>query len=264
LDVHKDSIDIAVADAPRDAEIRYVGRTKGDLASLGRAVRKLVSRGQPLHIVYEAGPCGFVIQRHLARQGLHCEVVAPSSIARPPGERVKTDRRDATLLTRLARSGDLVAVREQRNGRYRLKALLLRNGIPYTGKTSWTPAHLRWLAELKLSHTAQQIAFHEYLHAITQASERIVRLEQALRDALTHWRLRPVVQALQALRGVQLIAAMTLAAQLQDFLRFESPRQLMAYLGLVPSESSSGAKRHRGAITNAGNSAARRMLVEVA
>jgi len=285
LDVHKDSIDIAVADAPRDAEIRYIGRIKGDLASLDKALRKLVSRGQPLHIVYEAGPCGFVIQRHLARQGLHCEVVAPSSIARPPGERVKTDRRDATLLTRLARSGDLVAVRvpdgvdesvrdlvraredavrEQRNGRHRLKALLLRNGIPYTGKTSWTQAHLRWLTKLKLSHTAQQIAFQEYLHAITQASERIVRLEQALRDALPDWRLRPVVQALQALRGVQLIAAMTLAAELQDFLRFESPRQLMAYLGLVPSESSSGAKRRQGAITKAGNSAARRMLVEVA
>ncbi|MBV8502719.1 MAG: IS110 family transposase [Paucibacter sp.] len=285
LDVHKDSIDIAVADAPRDAEIRHIGSIRGDLASLDKSLRKLLSRGHPLHIVYEAGCCGFVIQRHLSRQGLHCEVVAPSSIARPPGERVKTDRRDAMLLARLARSGDLSAVRvpdgvdesvrdlvraredavrEQRNGRHRLKALLLRNGVPYAGKSSWTPAHLRWLATVKLSHTAQQIAFQEYLHAITQASERIARLEQALRNALADWQLRPVVQALQALRGVQLIAAMTLVAELQDFLRFESPRQLMAYLGLVPSESSSGAKRRQGAITKAGNSAARRVLVEVA
>ena len=156
------------------------------------------------------------------------------------------------------------AVREQRNGRHRLKALLLRNGIPYAGKSSWTAAHLRWLANVKLGHTAQQIAFQEYLHAITQAGERIARLEQALRNALPDWGLLPAVQALQALRGVQLIAAMTLVAELQDFLRFESPRQLMAYLGLVPAEHSSGSKRRQGAITKAGNSAARRMLVEVA
>ncbi|QPF75555.1 IS110 family transposase [Roseateles sp. DAIF2] len=285
LDVHKDSIDIAVADAPRDAEIRHVASIKGDLASLDKALRRLISQGQVLHIVYEAGPCGFVIWRHLSAQGLHCEVVAPSSIPRAPADRIKTDRRDAMLLARLARSGDLAvvrvpdgvdeavrdlvraredAVREQRNGRHRLKALLLRNGIPYTGKTSWTAAHLRWLSTVKLAHAAQQIAFQEYLHAITEASARIARLEQALREALPDWHLLPVVQALQALRGVQLIAAITLVAELQDFLRFESPRQLMAYLGLVPSERSSGPKRRQGAITKAGNSAARRMLVEVA
>lgn len=285
LDVHKDSIDIAVADAPRDGEIRHIGRIRGDLASLDKSLRKLVSRGQPLHIVYEAGPCGFVIWRHLTAQGLHCEVVAPSSISRPSGERVKTDRRDAMLLARLARSGDLAvvrvpdgvdeavrdlvraredAVREQRNGRHRLKALLLRNGIPYAGKTSWTAAHLRWLATVKLEYSAQQIAFQEYLHSITESGARIERLEQALRDALPDWGLMPVVQALQAMRGVQLIAAITLVAELQDFLRFESARQMMAYVGLVPSEDSSGPKRRQGAITKAGNSAARRMLVEVA
>lgn len=285
LDVHKDSIDIAVADAPRDGEIRHVGSIGGDLTSLDKALRRLLSRGKPLHIVYEAGPCGFVIWRHLSAQGLHCDVVAPSSIARPSGDRVKTDRRDALLLARLARSGDLAvvrvpdgvdeavrdlvraredAVREQRNGRHRLKALLLRHGIPYAGKTSWTAAHLRWLARVTLSFPAQQIAFQEYLHAITESGARIVRLEQALRDALPDWSLMPVVQALQALRGVQLIAAMTLVAELQDFLRFASPRELMSYVGLVPSEHSSGAKRRQGAITKAGNSAARRMLVEVA
>ena len=285
LDVHKDSIDIAAADAGRDGEVRHIGSIGGDLVSLDKALRKLISRGRPLHMVYEAGPCGFVIWRHLSAQGLACEVVAPSSIPKRSGDRVKTDRRDAILLARLARAGELSAVRvpdaadeavrdlvraredavrECRNARHRLKALLLRNGINYAGKSSWTAAHLRWLAKLKMAHATQQIGFQEYLHAITEATARIGRLEQALRDALPEWTLRALVQALHALRGVQLIAAMTLVAELQDFTRFANPRQLMSYVGLVPGEYSSGPKRRQGAITKAGNSAARRMLVEVA
>lgn len=285
LDVHKDSIEIATADAGRDGEVRHVSSIGGDLVALDKALRKLLSKGHRLHVVYEAGPCGFVIWRHLTAQGLSCEVVAPSSIPKRPGDRVKTDRRDAMMLARLSRSGDLTAVRvpgaadeavrdlvraredavrEQRNARHRLKALLLRNGIPYAGKTSWTAAHLRWLATLKLEHAAQQIGFQEYLHSITEASARIARLEQAMRDTLPEWSLKPLVQALQALRGVQLIASMTLVAELQDFLRFDNPRQLMAYVGLVPGEHSSGPKRRQGSITKAGNSVARRMLVEVA
>lgn len=285
LDVHKDSIDIATADAGREGEIRHIGQIGGDLVALDKSLRRLISRGHRLHVVYEAGPCGFVIWRHLVRQGIDCEVVAPSSIPRAPGERIKTDRRDAMLLARLSRSGDLKAVRvpdvadeafrdlvraredavrEQRNARHRLKALLLRNGIGYEGKSAWTAAHLRWLSSLKLAQPAQQIGFQEYLHAITESGERIVRLEQALREQLTTWGLRPMVQALQALRGVQLIAAITLVAELQDFMRFEHPRQLMAYLGLVPSEHSTGGRQRQGGITKAGNSAARRMLVEIA
>jgi len=285
LDVHKDSIDVATAEAARDGEIRHVGAIGGDLGALDKALRRLTSRGQPLHVVYEAGPCGYVIWRHLHAQGMRCDVVAPSSIARPSGDRVKTDRRDAMLLARLARSGDLAAVRvpndgdeavrdlvraredavrEQRNARHRLKALLLRNGIAYAGRSAWTAAHLRWLSTLALGHAAQRIAFQEYLHSITECTARIARLEQAMRDALPTWHLRAVVQALQAMRGVQLVAAMTLVAELQDFLRFDSPRQLMAYVGLVPSEHSSGPKRRQGSITKAGNSAARRMLVEIA
>ena len=285
LDVHKDSIDIALADAGRDGAVRHVGTIGGDLAALDKALRKIISRGHRLHVVYEAGPCGFVIWRHLSAQGIACEVVAPSSIPKRPGERVKTDRRDAMMLARLSRSGDLTAVRipgagdeavrdlvraredavrECRNARHRLKALLLRNAIAYAGKSAWSAAHLRWLSTLKLEHAAQQIAFQEYLHAITEASARIARLEQAMRHTLHEWSLKPLVQALQAMRGVQLIAAMTLVAELQDFLRFDSPRQLMAYVGLVPAEHSSGPKRRQGSITKAGNSAARRMLVEVA
>jgi transposase len=285
LDVHKDSIDIASAQAGRDGEIRHVCSTGGDLVALDKALRKLLGKGHPLHVVYEAGPCGFVIWRHLSAQGIECQVVAPSSIPKRSGERIKTDRRDAMLLARLSRSGDLSpvrvpgaadeavrdlvraredAVRECRNARHRLKALLLRNGIAYAGKSSWTGAHLHWLATLKLEHAAQQIGLQEYLHSVTQATARIARLEQAMRDTLAEWSLKPVVQALQALRGVQLIAAMTLAAELQDFVRFESPRQLMAFVGLVPGEHSSGPKRRQGSITKAGNSAARRMLVEIA
>jgi transposase len=217
-------------------------------------------------VVYEAGPCGFVIWRHLCAQGIDCEVVAPSSIQKRSGERVKTDRRDAMMRARLSRSGDLSAVRvpgavdeavrdlarsredavrECRNARHRLKALLLRSGIAYAGKNAWTAAHLRWLATLKMEHAAQQIALQEYLHAVTEATTHIGRLEQAM-------------------RGVQLVAAMTLVAELQDFVRFDNPRQLMAYVGLVPGEHSSGPKRRQGSITKAGNSAARRMLVEVA
>jgi transposase len=252
---------------------------------VSKSMRKLVSAGHRLHIVYEAGPCGFVLQRHFSALGWHCDVVAPSSIPRASGERIKTDRRDAMKLARLARSNDLAvvrvpgpadeavrdlvrarddAVREQRNGRHRLKALLLRNGIPYAGKSSWTAAHLRWLATLKMEHSAQQIGLQEYLHSITESAARIVRLEQAMRDTLPEWSLTPLVQALQAMRGVKLIAAITLVAELQDFLRFETARQLMAYVGLVPGEHSSGPKRRQGSITKAGNSAARRMLVEVA
>ncbi len=265
--------------------MRHIGSIGGDLVALDKALRKLTSRGQPLHIVYEAGPCGFVIWRHLSAQGLACEVVAPSSIPRRSGDRVKTDRRDAMMLARLSRSGDLTAVRvpdvadeavrdlvraredavrECRNARHRLKALLLRNGITYSGKSAWTAAHLRWLATVKLAHAAQQIGFQEYLHATTEATARIGRLEQAMRDALPDWALKPLVQALQGLRGVQLVAAMTLVAELQDFVRFANPRQLMSYVGLVPGEHSSGPKRRQGSITKAGNSAARRMLVEVA
>jgi transposase len=285
LDVHKDSIDIALADAARDGDVRHVGTIGGDLVALDKALRKIVSKGHQLRVVYEAGPCGFVIWRHLAAKGIACDVVAPSSIPKCAGERVKTDRRDALKLARLSRSGDLTpvrvpgaadeavrdlvraredAVRECRNARHRLKALLLRNGITYAGKSSWTVAHRRWLATLRLEHAAQQIGLQEYLHAVTEAEARIARLEQALRDTLAEWSLKPLVQALQAMRGVQLIAAMTLVAELQDFLRFDNARQLMAYVGLVPGEHSSGPKRRQGSITKAGNSAARRMLVEIA
>jgi transposase len=262
-----------------------VGSIGGDLAAVDRALRKLQSSGAQLHVVYEAGPCGFVLYRHLAAKGIEVEVASPSSIPRRPGDRIKTDRRDALMLARLARAGELIAVvvpdagdeairdlirtredavRAQRNVRHQLKALLLRNGIRYAGKSAWTAAHLRWLADLKLPHAAQQFAFQEYVHAISETTERIGRLEWAIQDAVSGWRMRPVVEALQALRGIALIAAATLVAEIGAVQRFAHPRGLMAYLGLVPGEHSSGQQRRQGAITKAGNGHARRMLIECA
>jgi transposase len=285
LDVHKDSIDIGVAEDGRQGEVRHVGSIGGDLAAVDRAVRKLQSTGQKLHVVYEAGPCGYVLYRHLKSKGVEVEVVAPSLIPKCAGDRIKTDRRDAMMLARLARSGDLTAVvvpdetdeairdlmrarddavRAQRVARQQLKALLLRTGIRYVGKANWGPAHVRWLSSLKLPDAPRQLAFQEYVQAVQTTNERLARLEGALHELVVQWRFYPVIEALQALRGIQLIAAATLVAEIGPIERFPHPRQLMAYLGLIPSEHSSGTKRRQGRITKAGNKHARRMLVEVA
>jgi transposase len=212
-------------------------------------------------------------------------VVSPSMTPRRAGDRVKTDRRDCLMLARLARAGelqpiyvpdardeairDLVRAREdavsmQRQVRQRLQALLLRNEIRYVGKTAWTAAHRRWIAHLKLPDAAQQIAFEEYVTAIEEAGARLVRLAQAIGAQLEHWRWRPLVGALQALRGISAIHAVRIVAELGDLSRFVSPRKLMGYLGMIPSEDSSGSRRRQGSITKAGNSSARRALVEAA
>lgn len=285
LDVHKDTIDIAVAEDGRDGEVRHIGSIGGDLQSLDRALRKLRSRGVRLHVVYEAGPCGYVIYRHLKAKGIEVQVVAPSSIPKRPGDRIKTDRRDAMNLARLARSGDLTAVvvpdeadeairdlmrgredavKAQRVARQQLKALLLRHGIRYAGKASWSPAHVRWLSSFKLPDAARQLAFQEYINAVESATARLTRIEAAIPEQVETWRFQPVVEALQALRGMQLITAVALVAEIGAIERFAHPRQLMAYLGLVPSEHSSGDKRRQGRITKAGNGHARRLLVEAA
>lgn len=285
LDVHKDSVDIGVAEAGRTGEVRHLGTIGGDAAALAKAVRKLRSWYPTLHFVYEAGPGGYQVFRSLTAQGLDCTVVSPSLIPKRSGDRVKTDRRDCLQLARLHRAGelsavyvpgpedeairDLVRAREDaraagHKARQQLKALLLRSGIRYEGKTSWTAAHLRWLARLKLPLAAQQIAFQEYLDAVTTATARMERLTQALRDAVAGWRMAPLVEALQALRGVQFLVAVTVVAELGDLSRFDNPRQLSAFVGLVPSEHSSGPSVRRGAITKTGNSHARRVLVEAA
>ena len=283
MDVHKESIDVTLAEA--GGEVRRLGSIGGDRVSLMKMVRKQQSRWGKLVFVYEAGPCGFWIYREIQALGHACMVVSPSLVPRRAGDHVKTDRRDSERLASLARAGELEpihvpdirdeAIRDlvrgrddaliaQRRVRQQLKALLLRNEIRYVGKTSWTSAHRRWLSELKLPQAAQQIAFEEYVDAITVATERIARLTAAIQSEAAPWRFAPVVAALQGMRGVQFIHAVTIISELGDLTRFGSARQLMAYLGLVPREDSSGEHRHQGSITKAGNAYARRALVEAA
>ena len=284
LDVHKESI--VVATAPHnDTTVEHYGQIGGTLEALDKLIKKLEKPDVELRFVYEAGPCGYVIYRHLTRHQYFCQVIAPSLIPTKASDRVKTDRRDARQLARLFRAGELTAIyvpdeedeavrdlvrardralTDQRKARQRLKGFLLRLGHRYQGKGNWSPAHLRYLATIKLSHAAQQIAFQEYLEAITVATERLERLTRAMAAALPGWKRAPVVRALMSLRGVAVINGMTLEAEAGDLTRFDSPTQLMSYFGLTPSEYSSGQKRQQGGITKAGNGACRRALVEAA
>lgn len=282
LDVHKDSICVAYAPAG-DAAPHYVGPIGTRQCDVDKLVRRLQSLSPTLLFAYEAGPCGYVLYRHLTNKGLDCRVVAPSLIPKKPGERVKTDRRDAVEIARLLRSGDLTAVyvpsvedeairdlararedtmRNLKAAKLRLKAFLLRLGMAYTGRARWNDAHRRYLAKVVCPTPAQQIVFQESLRTVDEQVERLERLEAELRDAAASWRLRPVVEAIQALRGVQDTLALTVIAELGDLTRFASPRQLAAFVGLTPSEYSRGSTRRQGGITKAGNGHARRVLVD--
>jgi transposase len=283
MDVHKESIAVAYVAKAHDAEVTFLGTIGTRQVDIDQLVRKLHSKAQHLVFVYEAGPCGYWLYRYLTKQDHLCWVVAPSLIPKKPGDRVKTDRRDAVQLARLMRSGDLTpvyvptvedeairdltraredALRDLKAAKFRLKAFLLRQDIRYTGAANWGPAHLRWLAEVVCPTPAQQIVFQEYVRAVTEHTERLGRLEQELHEQVTAWRLHPVVEALQALRGVQFTVAVTTVAELGDLTRFDNPRQLMKFLGLIPSEYSSGERRRQGSLTKAGNTHARRALVE--
>ncbi len=283
LDVHKESIAVAYAAKDYGADVVYLGSIGTRQCDIDKLVRQLQSKAKRLVFVYEAGPCGYWLYRYLTKKGYDCWVVAPSLIPKKAGDRVKTDRRDALQLARLMRSGDLTPVyvpkvedeamralcraredvlRELKAAKLRLKAFLLRHDIRYTGQATWHPAHLRWLSAVVCPTPAQQIVFQEYVRAVNEQTERLQRLEQELQEQVKSWRLNPVVEALQALRGVQFTVAVTTVAALGDLTRFENPRQLMGYLGLTPSESSSGERRRQGSITKAGNTHARRALVE--
>jgi len=284
LEQHMDSTTVAVAGAGRQPP-----EVVGVVASTAEAMRKLVRRlddGKTrLRFCYEAGPCGYGLYRQLTDLGYECAVVAPSLTPRAPGVRIKTDRRDALTLARQHRTGDLTevwvpdeeqeAIRDlvrcredfkhaQRRARQRLNSFLLRHGRIYAGCSRWTQAHTRWLEKQSFAFPVQDIVFQEYVEAVRAATRRLQTLERDLAAAVDGWSLAPVVRALMALRGVDLVVAMTVVAELGDITRFDSPRQLMAYVGEVPSEYSTGRSRRLGAITKTGNGHVRRVLTQAA
>jgi transposase len=283
MDVHKDSIAVASVAQEYGAAVVSLGTIGTRQCDIDKLIRPLQSKSKQLVFVYEAGPCGSWLSRYLLKKGYVCWVVAPSLIPQKAGDRVKTDRRDAMQLARLMRSGDLTpvyvpalddaAIRDLRRARdetlrdltaakLRLKACLLRHDLRSTGRATWSPARLRWLSEVVCPTPAQQIVFQEYVQTVTEQTERLGRLELERHEQVTTWRLAPVVEALQALRGVQCTVAVTTVAELGDLTRCENPRQLMHSLGLTPSAYASGARRQQGSITKTGNAHARRALVE--
>jgi len=283
FDVHAQTIAIAIAQ--RDGEVRNYGSISNDLHALEKVLTKIKKAhpGIELRVCYEAGPTGFVIARRLTQLKVHCTVVAPSLIPNRSGDRIKTDRRDAVKLARLHRAGELTAVhvpdavdeamrdlcrartdavQDLRRSRSQLKAFLLRHGYRYSGKSAWTEAHRRYLRELVLPHAAHRVVLEDALRVISEAEGRIRRLEEGMEALLEEWSMKPVVQALMGLRGFQLIGAMVIVSELGGAWRFAHPRQLMAYLGLVPTESSSGERRRQGSISKCGNSHARWLMLE--
>jgi transposase len=286
LDVHNDSI--AVSLAPSDStEVRRYGIIGGSHDDVLKLLKKLASAhpGVALQCCYEAGPRGYPLCRFIRAQGHTCIIVAPSKVPRKPGDRVKTDRRDADQLARLYRAGELTAIyvpdaqdeavrdllraryqvgRQQHRARQQLKMFLLRQNIRYAGKTAWSPAHLRYLATVKMPFAQQQFVFQEMVNVISEAGQRLERYEAQLPGVVTGWRWEPVVRALMSLRGVALLNAATLVAELGELQRFATAAQLMSYLGLVPSEDTSSDERKQGGITKMGNGIARRALIEAA
>ncbi|WMY11038.1 IS110 family transposase [Paraburkholderia phenoliruptrix] len=283
LDVHKESITVAYALG--NGEVELLGKIGTTKADIDRLCKRLQSKARRIHVVYEAGPCGYGLYRQLVKKGFDCMVCAPSLIPRKPGERVKTDRRDAVKLVRSLRAGDLSAVYvpsvedeafrdlarawvsakdDLKRARQRLKAFLLSHGVRYVGRADWGPAHRRWLSAFSFDSPWQQLAFEEHRRTIDDRLAQCERLETALREVVVNWRFYPAVLGLQTMRGVQFTTAVGMLAELGDLSRFTHPRQLMAWLGVTPSEHSSGAKRRQGSITKNGNSYASKLLVKAA
>lgn len=284
LDVHKATIAVSVAESG-GGETRYVGEIANTAEAVEKWVKQLRKGGADLLFCYEAGPCGYGIHRQLSELGWDCQVVAPSLIPKKAGDRVKTDRRDSLTLARLHRAGELTAVwvpdgaqealrdltraREdmkhlQLQAKQRLLAFLLRHGKRYDGKTNWTQSHYRWLQEMKFGQPIQQIVFQEYVDTVKAMSRRVEAFDREIESAAANSVFWPVIEGLMALRGVSLLTGATIVSEIGDLKRFASAPQLMAYLGVVPSEHSSGGTKSRGGITKTGNGHVRRLLVESA
>src|SRR5215210_3428882 len=283
LDTSKMTISVALAEDGRHGEVRFLGDIDHTPEAVRRLVTKLAGQYRRLLFCSEAGPTGYGLPRQISALGHDCAVIAPSLIPKRPGERVKTNRRDALTLARLHRAGELTAIwvpdpghealrelvrareaamADLREKRQHLQSFLLRHGQIFPGRQSWTRAHARWLAELVFEHPAQYLVLREYRQAIEDAEARLERLTQQVAEVVATWSMAPVVAAYQALRGVALLTAVTFVAEIGDVRRFENPRQRMASLGLVPSERSTGERVRRGRITKAGNTRVRRILIE--
>lgn len=286
LDVSKEKITVAIADEGREAP-RFYGTIDHHPDAVRRLMRKLSGNDVHLEVCYEAGPTGYELYRWITAMKINCIVIAPSTMPKRPGDHVKTDRRDAERLAQLHRSGelsevfvptpdtealrDLIRAREAaredlHRARQRLIHFLLRHFVhpPQIMKRRWTQAYRKWLGTLSFEASSAQVVFTEYLHALQEVEQRIKRLEAALAKEAGNCTLAPVIQALQGLRGVALLTAVTIVAEIGSFARFRSPAQLMAYLGMVPREHSSGATTKRGRLTKAGNGQIRRVLTEAA
>jgi transposase len=262
--------------------VRHYGTIKNTFDAIDKIIKSLTATGVELKFIYEAGPCGFALYRYLSGNGFKCVVTSPAMISK---RKIKNDRRDALTLARLYRAGELTgiyvpepedeAIRDlgrarddarmaERKAKQRLNSFLLRNNLIYSGKTKWNRTYFNWLGSVGMKYPAQKVALQEYIEAVNECTGRVVRLSEQIGLAVKEWRMAPIpmVKALQALRGVSLICATITVAELGDLSRFQNPKELMAYLGLVPSEHSSGETIRRGGITKTGNGHARRVLVE--
>lgn len=285
MDVHAATIAVAVVEG------RGVPRSLGVIENRPEAVRRLIKKlGEPstLRVCYEAGPTGYVLYWQLQKLGVHCEVIAPSLMPVKSGDRIKTDRRDAEKLARAYRSGDLTAVfvpdaqhealrdlvrareaakKDELRAKHRLSKFLLRYGqYAPAGCRAWTLTYWRWVRVVKFEHAAQNATLLDYIAEVEHQGHRIERLEKSIDEAIAGAppQMKAVIDALQSLRGVAKITAVTLAVEVGTFRRFERATQLMSYTGMVPSEHSSGARRYQGAITKTGNNHLRRVLIEAA
>lgn len=283
LDVSKENIAVGIADEGREKS-RYFGMIPNTVESVIKLVKRLGKEGHTLRICYEAGPTGYWLYRLLHGMDIECEVIAPSLIPQKPGQRVKTDRRDALGLAQLHRAGeltpiyvpteddealrDLVRAREdakedELRAKHRLTKYLLRNDInPPQGIRRWSYKYKQWLSKLKFDRSTSRVAFQEYLHSIQEIQQRVKRLEEEIESQATEGVHAPMIQALKTLRGVAVITATSLVAEIGSFRRFKTPKELMSYVGLTPSEYSTGNRRSQGEITRTGNRHVRRLLVE--
>lgn len=285
LDVHKDSVSVAAAEEERQGEVRSHGTIENSPANINKMMKKLSKSGRELHFCYEAGCCGYGLYHQILAAGHLCTVVAPSMIPRKPGEHVKTDRLDALKLARLLRADELTAVwvpdiaheamrdlvrsrvdamEHLKSAKHQLQGFLLRQGRVYPGLKYWTRDHSQWLAEQKFVHPAQQIVFQDYINAVNDGTERHKGLVKQIEELVPQWSMRPLVDALCTMKGINLIAATTILSVTGDLKRFTTPGKLSAYFGLVPAEHSSGDNVNRSGITKAGNTEARRILIQSA